>query len=458
MAEPLHFWSLEETARHIRRRKVSAVEVTQAVLARVRDFNPRLNAFITVMEEEALAAAKRVDRARARGQPGKPLLGVPVSVKDLLDVRGVRTTAASRIAGARKPAKDAPAVRRLRESGAIIFAKANMSEFAYGSVQSAFGQLRNPWDTERFAGGSSSGSGSSLAAGMGYASLGSDTGGSIRMPAAFCGVVGLKPTYERVSRAGAVPLAWTMDHTGPLARTVRDAAIVLEAIVEVSAPGRAVSLRRGLPGNLKGLAIGIPRAHFYDDLDPEVAEALVEAQRVLRRSGARLIRVDIPHAPFANVAAAVIMQVEAAAYHHKTLLKRYNDYGEIFRGRLVQGLLVPGPTYLKAQQVRNVVKLEFEQALAKADAILTPTTPIPAHRLDETPRTSPNVAEVGRFTSPVNLAGLPALSVPCGHTKGNLPIGMQLIGRAFEEATLIRIGSEYQRETDWHSLHPESFQ
>lgn len=456
MAAPLHFWSLEETARRIRGRKVSAVEVTEAVLARVRDFNPRLNCFITVMEDEAMAAARRADRALARGELAGPLLGVPVSVKDLFDTRNVRTTAASRIMATRVPKHDAVAVRCLRESGAIIFAKANMSEFAYGSVQSASGELRNPWDTERFAGGSSSGSGSSIAAGLGYASLGSDTAGSIRMPAAFCGVVGLKPTYERVSRAGAVPLAWTMDHAGPLARTVRDAAIVLGALVKRSNGRRPENFLRGLPRNLEGYSIGIPRAHFYEDLDGEVAKALVEAQRVLRRAGARLRTVDIPHAPYANLAAALIMQVEAAAFHRKMISTRFLEYGEIFRGRLVQGLLVPGPTYLKAQQVRALVKLEFDRALEKVDALLTPTTPIPAHRLDETPRKSPRVAEVGRFTSPVNLAGLPALSVPCGFTRGNLPIGMQLVGRAFDESTLIGIGNVYQGETDWHTLHPDN--
>lgn len=452
----MHFWTLEETAQRIRAREVSSLEVTRAALERGRRSNRRLNAFTTFTDERALADARKADEAIARGAvdpPTGPLLGVPVSVKDMFDTADAPTTGGSRVGHGMSSGADASAVRGLREAGAVVIGKTNVSEFAWGSVQSAFGALANPWDTERFAGGSSSGSGASLAAGIGYASLGADTAGSIRMPAAFCGVVGIKPTFGRVSCRGAIPLAWTMDCAGPLARTARDAQIVLEAIRE---PGPSVISPDAGDGARRKTAatLGIPRAHFFEALDDDVARAMDEAMRRLGRLGMRFRDVEIPLASHANLVTAIILQVEAAAVHRKLIRGQFDAYGDVFRGRLVQGLLIPGHVYLKAQRLRNRIRREIEVALDGVDAILTPTTPIAAHPLTESPRNSARVADIGRCTSPASLAGLPALSLPCGFTREGLPIGMQLMGRAFDEQTLLRIAIAYQVETDWHERHP----
>lgn len=449
----MHFWSLEETARKIRAREVSSVEVTRSALKRGRRVNPWLNAFVAFTEERALEDARRADElvSRSAVDPrAMPLLGVPVSVKDMFETADAPTTCGSRVERGRSAARDAEAVRRLRAAGAIVIGKTNVSEFAWGSVQSAFGALANPWNPERFAGGSSSGSGASLAAGIGYSSLGGDTGGSIRMPAAFCGVVGIKPTFGRVSCRGAVPLAWTMDCAGPLARSARDAQIVLAAIAEPPPPGYAV--RRRIP--IAQATLGIPRTHFFESLDEDVARAMDEARRALQGLGVRFRDVDIPLASQANLATAIILQVEAAAVHRRWIAPQFDAYGEVFRGRLVQGLLIPGHVYLKAQQLRNRIRREFEAVLDGVDAILTPTTAIAAHPLSESPRNSARVADVGRCTSPASLAGLPALSLPCGFTREGLPIGLQLIGRVFEEDVLLEIGIAYQAKTDWHERRP----
>ncbi|MEB2317403.1 MAG: amidase [Pseudomonadota bacterium] len=461
----IRFRTLEEIARDIRLGRVSSLEVTRDALERGRSLNRQLGAFITFMEEQAIEDARRADRMIAQGDvraASMPLLGVPVSVKDVFDTAGVRTTAGSRVFRRRKPARDALAVRRLREAGAVILGKTNLSEFAWGSVQSAFGALRNPHDPSRFAGGSSSGAGAALATGIGYGALGSDTAGSIRMPAAFCGVVGIKPTFGLVPCDGAIPLAWTMDTAGPLARTARDARIMLRALCD-SASRRAIGAGRPdrtggtrvLRGSLSGITIGIPEKHFFETLEPDVERALDEARRELRRAGARLRSVDLPFAELSNLATAIILQVEGATWHREKIARHFDAYGEIFRGRMIQGLLIPGRVYLKAQQLRNRIRLGVEAALGRVDAILTPTTAIVAHPLDETPRNSARVADIGRCTSPASLAGLPALSLPCGMSGEGLPIGMQLIGRAFEDGTLLRIGEAWQSRTDWHERRPE---
>lgn len=456
----MYFWTLEETSRKIRAREISSLELTRAALERGRRTNPALNAFVTFTEERALQDARLADEVVVRSRidlHAMPLLGIPVSVKDMFETADAPTTAGSRVERRTTKNSDAEAVRRLREAGAVIIGKTNVSEFAWGSVQSAFGALANPWDLERFAGGSSSGSGASLAAGIGYASLGGDTAGSIRMPAAFCGVVGIKPTFGSVSCGGAIPLAWTMDCAGPLARSVRDAQIVLQAIREppTTANATAASARRIRPADV---TLGIPTSHFFEELDEDVARAMDEAVRQLKHLGVRFRDVEIPFASQANLVTAVILQVEAAAVHRDLLVDQFESYGDVFRGRLVQGLLIPGHVYVKAQRLRTRIRREFETALDGVDAILTPTTAIPAHLLSESPRNSPRVADIGRCTSPASLAGLPALSIPVGFTRGGLPIGMQLIGRAFEDDVLLEIGIAYQAATDWHQRHPSRFE
>lgn len=455
----MHFWTLEDTSRKIRAREVSSLELTRAAIERGRRIDPALNAFACFTEERALQDARRADEAVARGgadSRSMPLLGIPVSVKDMFETADAPTTAGSRVRWRESTGGDAQAVRRLRDAGAVIIGKTNVSEYAWGSVQSACGSLANPWDLARFAGGSSSGSGASLAAGIGYASLGGDTAGSIRMPAAFCGVVGMKPTFGSVSCRGAIPLAWTMDCAGPLARTAADARIALQAIREPAGEASASAASRRI--RVVEATIGLPKSHFFEELDAEVARAMDEALRVLERLGLRFRDVEIPFAPQANLVTAVLLQVEAAAAHRALFAEEFDSYGDVFRGRLVQGMLIPGHVYLKAQRLRARMRRELDAALDGVDAILTPTTAIAAHSLSESPRNSPRVADIGRCTSPASLAGLPALSLPCGFTRGDLPIGMQLIGRAFEDDLLLEIGIVYQAATDWHQRHPSAFE
>ena len=460
---PLHYASLEEVSRSIRRKEVSSAEVTALVLGRIREHNGRLNAFLEMFEDEAMVAARRADRALARGKWLGPLHGVPISLKDLFDVKGKRTSAGSRTTEGDIAASDSAVTERLLHAGAIIIGKANMSEFACGRIYSGYGPLANPWDLAKFAGGSSSGSGASIAAGMGYASLGSDTGGSIRLPAAFSGTVGLKPTYGRVSRRGVFTLSWSLDHAGPLTRTARDAAIVLQAIAGYDAADPASSAApvpnylRGLPSDLRGLTIGIPWETYYESLDPEVERAMQEAHRALRRLGARLKRVRIPHAGYGLTATIAIMMAEAAAFHASRLRGRFHLLTDYVASRLLEGALTPATHYIRAQRIRTLLCHETQQALAGVDALLLPTVPIPAHSLDPSVASPQFLATIGRNTSIGNITGLPALSLPCGFTPGGLPIGMQLLGRGFDERTLIAIAAAYQQATDFHLRHPALF-
>ena len=460
---PLHYASLEEVSRSIRRKDVSSAEVTSLALGRIRQHNGRLNAFVAVFEDEAMAAARRADRALARGKPLGVLHGVPVSLKDLYDVKGKRTSAGSRTTEGHVSVSDSAVTERLVRAGAIILGKANMSEFACGRIYSAYGPLSNPWDLEKFAGGSSSGSGASIAAGMGYASMGSDTGGSIRMPAAFSGTVGLKPTYGRVSRRGIFTLSWSLDHAGPLTRTARDAALVLQAIAgydpadPASSTAPVPAYLRGLPRDLRGMTIGIPWETYYESLDAEVEQAMQEAHRELRRLGARLKRVRIPHAGYGLTATVTIMLAEAAAFHASRLRGRFHLLTDYVASRLLEGALTPAVHYIRAQRIRTLLCMETQQALAGVDTLLLPTVPIPAHSLDSSVASPQFLATIGRNTSIGNLTGLPALSVPCGFTRGGLPIGMQFLGRGFDERTVIATADAYQQGTDWHLRRPVLF-
>ncbi len=458
---PLHSMSLTDVARLLRRRQVSAVEVHEAVFRRIDEAEPQLEAFITLLREESLSEAVEADRALARGESKGPLHGIPISLKDLYDTAGTRTIAGSRVMADRVPSSDATVTARLKSAGAVIIGKANQTEFAFGGAYSAFGALKNPWAIDYFPGSSSSGSGASIAAGMGYASMGTDTGGSVRIPAAMCGVVGLKPTYGRVSRHGIIPLSWTLDHAGPLTRTAADAALVLQAIAghdpnDPTSSRRPVpSYLRALPRDLNGVTLGVPSAYIDENLDPDVAARVGEAHGVLRKLGARLKEVAIPHAAYSMTALVTIIESEAASIHWSTLIERPDDYNEVFRSRAMRGLLPPAVSYLDAQRLRSVLIDEFTTALEGVDALVTPTCPAPAYRMDKTPPPITMVTTIGRFTNLANLTGLPALSVPCGFNRDGLPVGMQLIGRAFDERTLIGIGNAYESATDWHLRRPQ---
>jgi aspartyl-tRNA(Asn)/glutamyl-tRNA(Gln) amidotransferase subunit A len=342
---------------------------------------------------------------------------------------------------------------RLREAGAVLLGKLNMHEFAYGptGLNPHYGTSRNPWDGSRMPGGSSSGSGVAVAAQLAAGALGTDTGGSVRIPAALCGIVGLKPTYGRVSRAGVIPLAWSLDHVGPMTRTVADAALLLHVLAgrDPADPSTAdvpvPDYRRALTGDIRGLRLGLPRALFFDHLDPEVRAAVESAALSLQGLGASVEEVSLPRMPHAAPASFAIIAAEAAAYHEPYLRHRAADYGADVRARLTAGQFVLATQYLKAQRARRVVRADVDAALTRVDAFLLPTTPIPAPPLAAREVTVDGVTEDVRWwlircTRPINVTGHPALSVPYGFTSGGLPIGLQLVGRHFDEATLLRIG------------------
>ena len=455
--------TITEAADLIGKRKLSPVELTDACLGRVGTFDARVHAFITVMREDALATAKQAASAIAGGNHKGPLHGVPLGLKDLFDTAGVRTTAGSRILAERVPSADAAVTERLRSAGAIILGKLNMHEFAFGVTGNNphYGNAANPWDLSRICGGSSSGSAAAIASGMVLGALGSDTGGSIRIPSALCGVTGLKPTFGRVSRRGVVPLSWALDHVGPMARSAADVAILLKTIaghdaadagsVDEAVPDYAKAIKET---RLKGLRIGVPSEHFYDEVDGEVLEAIRLAILVLRDDlKASVDEVSLPHIAEAPMATGVIMTSEALAYHQRWLAKHADDYGEDVRDRLELGATLLAVSYVQAQRLRSLIVEEWRtQVFDKFDLLAVPSTPVPAPVSAATDlQTTLNLT---RFTSPFNLLGLPAISLPCGFSHDGRPIGMQLVGRWWEEGTVLRTAHAYQQKTDWHKRTP----
>ncbi len=457
--------SLAQAAEMIGRRERSPLELTEACLERIDRADPSLKAFITVTGQEAREEARQAADEIARGAYKGLLHGIPVALKDLFATRGVRTTAGSRIMADETPRQDAEAVARLRAAGVVVLGKLNLHEFAFGTtgVNPHYGATRNPWDTSRIAGGSSSGAAAAVASGECFAALGTDTGGSIRIPAALCGVVGLKPTYGRVSLRGVVPLSPSLDHVGSLTRTVEDAAIVLEAIagrdpLDGSTSDEPTSdYRRELEREqgLRGWRVGVPRPHFYEDVDGEVLAVVEEALVVLRDLGAEVREVSLPHIAEASAAARDIMLPEAFAYHQRWLAGRAQDYGEEVRLRLEQGRAVPAGRYEEAQRLRTSIAQAWRvRPFREIDLLATPTTAIPASLVAASDlRTT--IALV-RLTNPFNLTGLPAISVPCGFTTGGLPVGLQLIGPWFEEGFVLRAAYAYERATEWHQRQPPS--
>jgi aspartyl-tRNA(Asn)/glutamyl-tRNA(Gln) amidotransferase subunit A len=449
--------SIAEGGDLVRRRTVSPVELTRAHLDRIRRLDRDLLAYITVLCDEALAAAAAAEREIAAGGYRGPLHGIPIALKDLVLTRGLRTTCGSRILRDWVPDADATVTRRLADAGAILLGKLNLHEFAYGptGVNPHYGTSRNPWDRRRIPGGSSSGSGVAVAAGLAAGALGTDTGGSVRIPAALCGIVGLKPTYGRVSRAGVIPLAWSLDHVGPMTRTVTDAALMLQVLAgrdpadpsSVAVP--VPDYRRAMQGEVRGLRLGLPKDLFFERLNPEVRAAVLAAARSLEGLGAVVEEVPLAKIHHAGPASFAIIASEATAYHEPYLRARAAEYGEDVRARLTTGQFVLAHQYLKAQRARQVIRAEVDAVLTRVDALLTPTTPVPAPGLEEREVTVDGLTEDARWwlircTRPINVTGHPALSVPCGVTAAGLPIGLQLVGRFFDEATLLRIGHAFE--------------
>ena len=445
--------TIVEAAADLRARKVSSVELTKAALASIAKLNGKLNAFLTVTENAALAHARAMDEELARGAARGPLHGVPVAVKDVFCTRGVRTTCGSKLFENLVPDHDAAVVERLHAAGAVMIGKTGMHELAYGitSNNPHFGAVRNPWNPDCVPGGSSGGSGSAVAAEMVFMAMGSDTGGSIRIPAAFCGTVGLKPTTGRVSRYGVLPLDFTLDHMGPLTRGVRDAGIVLQALA--GHDPRDDSSSRVPVGDyvppdrvsVAGLRVGVPQSFYYERLDEDVARAVQAALAKLAELGARVELVEVPDIAAINAIARVILLSEASAAM-TPYLDRRGDFGADVLALLDQGRLLPATDYVNAQRLRRLYQVQFSRVWKNVDVLLTPTCPNTAPRIGQTEVTLGGVAEDARLASTrlvrgINLLGLPALAVPCGLSRGGMPVSAQIIGRAFDEATVLRVGA-----------------
>ncbi len=455
------FLSAAELGRRLARHELSAPEVTRAYLERIARHGPRLNAFLAVTAERALIEARAVEDEIAAGRHRGPLHGVPLALKDLFETAGLATTAGSRILGANVPTRDATAWARLHAAGLVLVGKTNLHEFAFGTTTDNphFGPARNPWDPTRSPGGSSGGSGAALAAGLCAASLGTDTGGSIRIPAAACGVVGLKPTLGRVSRHGVVPLCWSLDTVGPMARTVEDVALLLEAIAGadpaddacVPLPGEAFG--RELEAGVRGLALGVPREWFFDGVAADLAAAVEAALVALEREGARRVAVAAPDMEAAHTAHHAILAVEAASFHGRWLRERPGDYGDDVRRGLELGSLIPATDYVNARRQQTVARRTFAAALAAADVLVTPTLPVAPLRVGEPMSREPAEAW-NRLLTPFNLAGLPAVSVPCGFDDAGLPVGLQVVGAPFAEARLLRVARAVERAVGWGDRRP----
>jgi aspartyl-tRNA(Asn)/glutamyl-tRNA(Gln) amidotransferase subunit A len=459
----LNALSISAAAEEIQARRISPVELVRATLDRIGAVDDRVRAFVTVLSESAMAAAREAERAIHGGNLRGPLHGIPIAVKDLYDTAGVRTTSSSKVMADHVPARDAAAVERLRAAGAIVVGKTVTHEFAYGVVSTP---TRNPWNLDHIPGGSSGGSGAALAAGMCLGALGSDTGGSIRIPSSANGVVGLKPTYGRVSKYGVFPLSWSLDHAGPMARTVSDVAILLGNLAgrdprdPTSAREPVGDYMHELNSGVRGVHLGVPTNYFFDQCDAEVERAVREAIRALVDQGAEVREVTIPDLEVALAAEFAIVIPEASAIHQGMLRRQAGDYGEDVRVFLEAGELYLATHYLKAQRARRVIQGGLRRAFDGLDALLTPTLPYPAARHDQVTFQGSDGAEETvinayvRTSCPFNLSGLPALSVPCGFTHAGLPIGLQIAGRPFDEATVLRVGQAYQAATEWHSRRP----
>jgi len=458
VSDAIAYATIRELGARYRKRELSPVEVARALLARIEKLDPALHAFVTLTPDRALADARAAEDALRRGDE-RPLLGIPVGHKDIYLTKGIRTTGGSALFADWVPDSDSTVGRRWQDAGTVLLGKLITHEFAFGLQFPGhrFQPARNPWNLEHIPGGSSSGSGAALAAGLLHGATGSDTGGSIRGPAAFCGITGLKPTYGRVSRAGVMTLSWTLDHTGPMARTVEDCAYLLQAIAGHDAADPASSTRPvddyvgALDGSVRGLRIGVPRNYFFEDADTDNVRAFEDALGTLRKLGADVRDLQIPAFNLSR-SFMLIMLSEAFAYHEQDLRLHPELYGEMLRERLLTGALVTGPEYVQAQRVRMQICADVAEVMKTVDVLATPTTPKTAPTFKT--MYDPELAFPRTNMPPFNLTGQPTLALPCGLSASGLPLSLQLSGRAFEEATVLRLGHAYQRATDWHTRRP----
>jgi aspartyl-tRNA(Asn)/glutamyl-tRNA(Gln) amidotransferase subunit A len=455
-------FTLETLARDIAARKLSALEATEACLARIARFDGRLRSFVTLDADGARAAARALDAELAAGRSRGPLHGVPIGVKDLCHVRGLPTACGTKTPEYFTSERECTAAVRLRRAGAVVLGKLAMTELAVGPFgdNAHHGDVQNPWRPGHASGGSSSGSGAAVAAGLVLGALGSDTGGSVRLPAACCGIVGLKPTYGRVSRAGVMPLSWSHDHIGPMARTVGDVALLLGAIAGHD-PADATTSRRAVPDYfaalarpIAGLRVGIPENYYFDGVDAEVAAGVREAARALGSAGAVLVDLRLPDPEPLLGIATVITRAESAATHLRVLRERPHELQPAVRARLEIGLQISALDYLQAERVRARLTRQFvREVFGTVDALVAPVIPEPAPALAAVKAGSVEeiVRRMGRFsrlTRPFNALGLPALSVPCGLSADGRPLAVQIVGRPFDEATVLRVGRAWEVAAD----------
>jgi aspartyl-tRNA(Asn)/glutamyl-tRNA(Gln) amidotransferase subunit A len=460
--------TLTSVAQAIAQKKFSSREVTQSCLDRIAQWQPSLNAFMAIEADAALAAADAADADLAKGNNRGVLHGVPLAHKDMYYDAGKVVTCGSQIRRDFVATTTATSLQRLKDAGTVRLGSLQMSEFAYGPTghNAHFGPVHNPWDIACVTGGSSSGSGSAVAARLTFAALGSDTGGSIRMPAHFCGVTGLKTTVGRISRAGAMPLSQSLDTVGPLARSVEDCALLL-GLMAGADPEDPTAITGPVPdyaaattGSIKGLTIGVPSAFYVDDLDSEVAGILEATVAVLKREGATIVQVELPDQRQLTAACQLVLAVEAAAFHKRWMIERPQDYGAQVLMRLQNGLAVPGVSYLEAVRWRGPALSAHLAATSGVDAVIAPVAPVAAPTIAESdvgnsPDAEAVIQRLTRFTRPINYLGLPSLAIPSGFTRAGLPVAMQLIGRSFDEAMLLRIGAAFQRVTDFHDRAPK---
>lgn len=457
---PLETLTLTAAREALARRELSALELTDFYLARIAQFDSQLHSFILLMAESARAAAQRADDEHAHAVSRGALQGIPLAVKDLFDLRGLPTTAGSKILRDNIAPNDAPAVVNLFAHGAVILGKNNLHEFAFGVTNDNphYGAVRNPWNLDCIPGGSTGGGAAAVAARLCLGVLGSDTGGSIRIPAALCGITGLKPTYGRVSLRGVVPLSWSNDHAGPLAQTAEDCALILQAVagydaldpVSVNVPVPDFSAQLHEP--LGGLRFAAPRGYFEENVDAEILDAVRHAERILQDLGAVRIEKELPDALEMFDTNRVTLRVEAAAFHHAWLETRESDYGQDVYTRLKSFQSIRADEYARARRRQAELTRALDLFFDDMDFFITPTTRIPAPR-----RGGDAVglaAHLTAFTAPFDVTGVPAISIPCGFTRAGLPMGLQIVGRAWHEARILQVAHQYQRVTDWHMQHP----
>ena len=454
--------TLKEASDVLRRRIASPVELTQACLKRIERYNPALNAFIAVTAEHAITAARAMEAEQQREEWRGPLHGIPIALKDNIDTGGIRTTAASELFKDRIPSTDAEVVQRLKNAGAILIGKTNLHEFAYGGTSSIsyFGPVHNPWALNRVPGGSSGGSAAAVATGLCFGALGTDTAGSLRIPASYCGIVGFKPTHGRVSKRGVVPLSWTLDHVGPLSRTVEDAAILLSVIAsydELDPSTAAVPVAdysRACEEHASKLRLGIPRIPFFEGLDSEIAKAADAAIEILRKMTASVQEIRLPEAsiPIDEIYAAV-RSVEAYTYHRQWISESPDKYQAVTRQRIVQNVAaVKTSDYVQARLQLDLLRRQVNKVFAVVDLLVLPTLPSTPVLIAD--GATPAAVSI-RNTAPFDVLGLPAITVPCGFTTSNLPIGLQIVGAPFMESTVLALAHAYETETEWHKRLPK---